>query len=769
MSLLVVGLSHRSAPVSVLERAALPADAQVKLLQDTLAAEPATEAAVLATCNRIELYADVDKFHAGVAELSTLLAQHSGVGLEELTPYLYVHYEDRAVHHLFSVACGLDSMVVGEGQILGQIKDALARGQELHTAGRLINDLFQQALRVGKRAHSETGIDRAGQSLVTFGLEQLAAGEPVERWAEGKRALVIGAGSMSSLAATTLARLGVRELVIANRTPERAERLAAVLAAAAGGLRAHAVRMSAVPDELTRADVVVSCTGATGLVLTADAVASALAQHVDVDAAALPAADLRAPEGSVVARLAALAARDGRVPEPAPPEAGGAAAGTRPDSGPAAVLDARAAGASGNGTFTGTNSAPGEAGSGGPAAGPDARAAGTGMFAGPGTGLASDAADVAGLPGGDPRAGDASGLDAAGNGTAPAADTQSGSGPAGAFGTDPRPAGPTGEDARAVAAATAPGAGLASDAAGPDAGGNDTSTATAADTRPGTGRAPGADARAAGVTGVDAGRGPGLAGNGTYTGADAAPGVDTPVTGDTTPLGGAGDDLGVGDPAALAGAECPLGLEDLPVDALAQHGAWVDNAARAAAHSAAAARTGAAADGGPVRLALLDLAMPRDIDAAVHRLGGVRLVDIESLAEASADAPMAADVDAVRTIVSDEVAAFGAAQRAAHITPTVVALRTMAADVVAGEMARLDGRLTGLDEKQRAEITQTVRRVVDKLLHAPTVRVKQLASEPGGAGYADALRTLFDLDPETVASVSRADLNDADVKNRGRV
>ncbi|MEU8351722.1 glutamyl-tRNA reductase, partial [Streptomyces sp. NPDC048845] len=136
MSLLVVGLSHRSAPVSVLERAALAPEARGKLLQDTLAAEPAGEAAVLSTCNRIELYADVDKFHAGVAELSTQLGVHCGVALEELTPYLYVHYEDRAVHHLFSVACGLDSMVVGEGQILGQIKDALALGQELHTAGR---------------------------------------------------------------------------------------------------------------------------------------------------------------------------------------------------------------------------------------------------------------------------------------------------------------------------------------------------------------------------------------------------------------------------------------------------------------------------------------------------------------------------------------------------------------------------------------------------------------------------------------------------------
>ncbi|NUL06456.1 glutamyl-tRNA reductase [Streptomyces lunaelactis] len=560
MSLLVVGLSHRSAPVSVLERASLASDSQIKLLQDTLAAEPATEAAVLATCNRIELYADVDKFHAGVAELSMLLAQHSGVGLEELTPYLYVHYEDRAVHHLFSVACGLDSMVVGEGQILGQIKDALALGQELHTAGRLINDLFQQALRVGKRAHSETGIDRAGQSLVTFGLQQLADGADVEEWAADKRVLVIGAGSMSSLAATTLARLGVRELVIANRTLERAERLAAVLAEP-DGVAAHAVPMASVGEELTRADVAVSCTGATGLVLTAESVAAALAEHVVPGP--VSAVDLRAPDGSLVARLAATAARDGRV---------------------------------------------------------------------------HDRSAAAGLS--DDDAG-------AGRGSAPS----------------PAPQTPAGLD-----------------------------------------------------------------------------GLDVP-----------------------AGADgCPVGLEPPPAEDLAQHGAWVDNAARSV-------RTGSGARAranGPVRLALLDLAMPRDIDGAVHRLAGVRLVDIESLAEASADAPMAADVDQVRGIVSDEVAAFGAAQRAAHITPTVVALRAMAADVVAGEVARLEGRLPGLDEKQRAEIGQTVRRVVDKLLHAPTVRVKQLAGEPGGAGYADALRTLFDLDPETVASVSRADMNDP---NRGRV
>lgn len=361
----------------------------------------------------------------------------------------------------------------------------------------LLNDLFQQALRVGKRAHSETGIDRAGQSLVTFGLEQLAAGADVADWAGGKRALVIGAGSMSSLAAATLARTGVAEIVVANRTRARADRLVEILAQPGGtGVAARAVEMAAVRDELTRADVVVSCTGATGLVLTAGAVAEALGLDVD-DAVETPA---------------------------------------------------------------------------------------------------------------------------------------------------------------------------------------------------------------------------------------AAPAVPAPADVD-------------------------------------RHAAWVENGSAGTVRQAVRRATVPAQGTGPVRLALLDLAMPRDIDGAAARLDGVRLVDIESLAEASADAPMAADVDQVRTIVADEVAAFGAAQRAAHITPTVVALRTMAAGVVAGEIARLDGRLPDLDEKQRAEISQTVRRVVDKLLHAPTVRVKQLASEPGGAGYADALRELFDLDPQTVAAVSRADLNDP---NRGR-
>ncbi|MQS09267.1 glutamyl-tRNA reductase, partial [Streptomyces alkaliphilus] len=307
MSLLVVGLSHRSAPVSVLERAALAPDHRGKLLRDTLGTDTAAEAAVLSTCNRIELYADVDRFHEGVSDLTAVLSRHSGLSVEDLAAHTYTRWEDRAVHHLFSVACGLDSMVVGEGQILGQIKNALALAQEEQSAGRLLNELFQRALRVGKRAHSETAIDRAGQSLVTFGLEQLAradlvaagAGTPVAgpptpgaeampdvpAWIAGKRVLVIGAGSMSSLAATTLARAGATELVIANRTLSRAERLADNLnelrgagRVPGGTLSARAVPINAISlaAELRLADLVVSCTGATGLVLTAEQIAAAL-------------------------------------------------------------------------------------------------------------------------------------------------------------------------------------------------------------------------------------------------------------------------------------------------------------------------------------------------------------------------------------------------------------------------------------------------------------------------------------------------------------
>jgi glutamyl-tRNA reductase len=418
MSILVVGLSHRSAPVALLERTSVTPEELVKLLHDVNQTDTVAGAVVVATCNRIEVYADVEKFHAAVSAISDLLSRHSGVTLEELSRHLYVHYEERAIQHVFSVACGLDSMVIGEGQIAGQLRTALRIAQDNGTVDRPLNELVQQALRVGKRARNETGIDRAGASLVSVGLGRAGA-------IEGRRTLVVGAGSMSALAVATLAREGAGEIVIANRTYERGVHLAAATDAPA-----RAIRLEDLREALAEAEIVVSCTGATGLVITPDM-------------------------------------------------------------------------------------------------------------------------------------------------------------------------------------------------------------------------------------------------------------IDSPVF-------------------------------------------------------------------------LLDLALPHDIDPGVRDIPGVTLVGLADLRSAD-DAPAGADIEAVRRIVSEEVKAFQLGLIAATVAPTVVALRSKAAEVVDAELGRLGGRLPELDDRARGEVAQTVRRVVDKLLHAPTVRVKELAASPGGDTYTEALRELFDLDPKAPEAVIRAE------------
>jgi glutamyl-tRNA reductase len=434
MSVLVVGLSHRSAPVALLEKVALTTDAQAKLLEDVAAGDHVAEALVLSTCNRVEVYTDVDKFHGALTDVSELLARHAAVPLEALTPHLYVHYEDRAVAHLFSVVCGLDSMVVGESQIVGQVKQSLRLAQGAGTTARVLSGLVQQSLRVGKRARTETGIDRAGRSLVTAGLDEAAH---VLGTLAGREVLVVGAGSMSALAANVASQSGARRVVVANRTLSHAMRLASSI----GG---QAVSLDELDGALATADLVISCTGAVGHVIEADVVAAAQQR------------------------------RDGRP------------------------------------------------------------------------------------------------------------------------------------------------------------------------------------------------------------------------------------------------------------------------------------------------LVVLDLALPRDVDPTVRDIAGVSVVDLETLAAALGDTDHAADVESTRTIVADEVAAYLGWQRAASVAPTVVALRGMAEEVVVAELTRLAGRAPDLDVHTRDEIESTVRRVVDKLLHAPTVRVKQLAEEPGGQSYADALSRLFDLDPKEVEAVTRAELEEGE-------
>ena len=431
MSVLIVGISHRTAPVSVLEKVALDGDHVPKLVYAVNEIEHVGEATVLSTCNRCEIYAEVDRFHGSVEAISTLLCERAGLLPEELLAHVYVHYDDAAISHLFSVASGLDSMVIGESQILGQTREALRIGQELGTIGPALNVLFQQALRVGKRAHAETDIDRAAPSLVTAGLA-VAAGHvgPLS----GSRALVIGAGAMGGLAASTLRKAGVAELYLANRSLESAERLA-------NQYDGQAVALEDAPGLLGSVDVVISCTGSTGLVMRAHEI--------------------------------------------------------------------------------------------------------------------------------------------------------------------------------------------------------------------------------------------------------AARGVDTP-------------------------------------------------------------------------LAILDLALPHDVEPAAGDLPGVLLVGLASLAEQLREGGAAADVEpsasseqSVHRIVSEELNAFLAARRAASVTPTVVALRTMATGVVDAELERLFARVPDWSEAERDEVAQALRRVADKLLHQPTVRVRELADSAEAVSYTAALAELFSLDPEAVQAVTR--------------
>jgi glutamyl-tRNA reductase len=289
MSVLVVGLSHKSASLPVLERAVVSGDTLSKLIRDVSQAPNVGGTFVVSTCNRVEVYAEVDKFHGGVSSICDLLARHSGIPLSELTPNLYLHYEDRAVQHLLAVACGLESMVVGESQILGQVRQALSVAREHGTLSRGLGELGTLALRTARRAHAETRIDQAGANLVSIGIAvahgRLTTGLAAAQGRAGAgqvpadppplaglQVLVVGAGSMSSLAAATAARMGAAHIVVANRTADRAGRLAASV----GGTVADLADLA---GPVAQADLVISCTGAAGVVIGSDLVTEALARR----------------------------------------------------------------------------------------------------------------------------------------------------------------------------------------------------------------------------------------------------------------------------------------------------------------------------------------------------------------------------------------------------------------------------------------------------------------------------------------------------------
>ncbi len=328
MSVLAVGISHRSADVRVLERATVAPTEVTKVLDELMRCENVVEAALVATCNRIEVYTVVQAFHGGLADVVGVLARHSGLDVNELYEHLYVHYASAAAEHLFQVAAGLDSMVVGEAQILGQVRTAYNTAREAGTVGRTLHELIQRALHVGKRVHSETDLDAAGGSVVSEALTD--AGAVLDGLA-GRTALIIGAGSMGGLSAAALRRAEIGEIVVANRTERTGARLAELQVQQ--GTPARAVGLTDLATHIAAADVVVSCTGATGTVIDAAmvdgrtrplvicdlgvprdgaAAVAALPGVTIVALASLPRRLAAAPSGLDTARAAAIVAEEVR-------------------------------------------------------------------------------------------------------------------------------------------------------------------------------------------------------------------------------------------------------------------------------------------------------------------------------------------------------------------------------------------------------------------------------------------------------------------------
>ena len=271
MSVLVVGLNHKTAPIALLERAAVPAEQLQKALASVVARDHVAEAVVLSTCNRVEVYAAVGKYHGGVADLRAFLCEWAGAAPEELVDHTYDHYDDRAAAHLFAVAGGLDSMVVGERQIQLQVKAAFRDAQAEGSAGRLLGNLFRQALRVGRRTRAETGLSEGASSMVDVALD---AAERALGGVAGRTALLVGAGQMGGMAAARLRGAGVARLLVANRTLTKAARLAE----RHGG---EVVPLDDLGPALACADLVLTSTGSPRPIVSTDVVQGAMARRAD--------------------------------------------------------------------------------------------------------------------------------------------------------------------------------------------------------------------------------------------------------------------------------------------------------------------------------------------------------------------------------------------------------------------------------------------------------------------------------------------------------
>ena len=264
MHILLVGLNHRTAPLEVREELAFPKD-RIDQALPALRARLG-EAAILSTCNRTEVYGATEDLHGATEQVKNFLEGHGGSSLSDFAPYLYERTNDDAARHLFRVASGLDSMIVGETQILGQVRDSLAAASDSQTVQVPLMGLFHAAVRTGRRAREETDVGRNALSISYAGVK---LAERVLGPLKGRRVLLIGAGEAGQLVARALRTAGVADLALANRTLERGEALARDL----GG---RAVSFSDIGSVMSESDIVIAATDAPDFVIRRDEVASAV-------------------------------------------------------------------------------------------------------------------------------------------------------------------------------------------------------------------------------------------------------------------------------------------------------------------------------------------------------------------------------------------------------------------------------------------------------------------------------------------------------------
>ncbi len=256
MTLLTVSISHHTATVDTLARVSLNPEQRRRFEHHLLGSEDINEAMVLSTCNRTEVFINTARFHTGLETVVATLISHTAVRLAEMPEVCAVRYDDAATAHCFALAAGLESMVVGENQVLGQVREALAASQQCGHTGSVLNAVFQNALRVGKRVHTETAVGNSGRSVLSSALQLL---DTLQDLTAGT-CLVVGAGSMAGLSARTMAGRGFL-VTCMNRTFAGAERLAAEV----GG---RAVHFDQLHHEVSRHDVVITCTGSAGSLIS---------------------------------------------------------------------------------------------------------------------------------------------------------------------------------------------------------------------------------------------------------------------------------------------------------------------------------------------------------------------------------------------------------------------------------------------------------------------------------------------------------------------